>query len=430
MGIDRLSITSDSDAALHRWASLALFPLLVVSLGLAQVRPAPASVVVAQIALAVGQATSILTMIAAMVMILTAPSGRSWPLALVGLTLFFRGLRFLIGEHAVVDGAYAVSAAAAFSAAGALVAMNAPGLVRRQFAVFCALSVPLMLLQMIGVGWTQWLRTDIGPVHLGYQQVPTLFVPPGKVVITTLQSRPAGFLYANNAASLIAVFGLALHYARLPHPGRLDWSDFAITAFVVLLMSRLAFIVLALMWSARLFADAASRRHVAASAVAMALLIGVYWLLFPGLLAANTSWYAFAVDLEIRLVELMVASGVPWLTRLAERVPHEWAGRRVDPISVLGTGTQSAYAALLRHGRLLLLAAAIAAPILVAAVQRFKALDRDTRREVAAVGAAALLVPMITNFAGTSSFWFLSAAAFIPLWRLLDPAIGRRLQPS
>lgn len=430
MGIDTLTPGPPVELAVQRYASLLLFPLLLVSFAFAQVRPMPASAGIAQMALAAGQMASIATMLVAMTVILTSLPDRSWPLVLVGLVFIARGLRFGAGDSVTLDGIYTVFLAATSSAAGALVLLTHPGLLRRQFAVFCALSIPLMILQMIGVPWTQLLRTDIDPPHLGYQQVPTLFMPAGQVVITTFQSRPAGILYANNAASVIAVFGLALHYARLPKPGRLDWTDLAALGFVVLLMSRLTFIILLLMWGVRLTMDAASRRHVLASIGVVALLMAGYRLVFPGLFAANTSWYAFAVDLELRVVELMLASGIPWLVQLADQVPREWGGGRFDPMQYLGTGAQSGYTLLIRHGWLVLFAALAAAPILWAAARRYRALDRGIRREVIAVGVAVLLAPMITSFLGTAMFWFLSAAAFIPIWRLLDPDLGHPLRSS
>jgi hypothetical protein len=419
-----------SEAALHRYASFLLFWLLVISLAFAQIRPDPPSPAVARAALAAGQAASILAMLSAMVVLLTAVPDRSWPLALIGVLLVVRGVRFGVGDTVAANGVYTVFLAATCSVAGALILLTRPGLLRTQFAVFCALSVPLMIMQMVGVSWTQLLRTDMGPIYMGYQQVPTLFVPAGEVIITTFQSRPAGFLYANNAASLIAVFGVALHYARLPKPGRLDWTDVAVLAFLVLLMSRLAFIVLLLMWIVRASMGGASRRHVLASIGVVAILLAAYWLAFPGLFAANMSWYALAVDLEIRIVELMLASGVPWVVQLADQIPREWAGRRFDPMQHLGTGGQSGYGMLIRHPWLVLLAVVAAVPAAWAFVSRFRRLEPDVQREVTAVGLTAILAPAITSFLGTPMFWFLSAAAVIPFWLLLDPMLGKSLRAA
>jgi hypothetical protein len=419
MGID--DVTADRvETAVRRHAGAWLFPLIIGSFALAQVRSDAMLPVVARLALAAGQGLSIVAILVALAYILAARPDRTWPIALVALVFLTRGFRFAAGESARLDGIYTVCLAAASSAAGALVLLNHPGLVRRQFAVFCALSIPLMVLQMIGVPWSQALRSDLDPPSLGYHQVPTLFVPAGKVVLSTLQLRPAGFLYANNAASIIAVFGLALHYARLPRPGRIDWSDVAILSFVVLLMSRLAFVVLGLMWLFRLMSGADSRRHVLASFAILGLLMALYRAFFPGLFAANTSLYAFALDLELRVVELMLASGIPWLARLADMVPREWGGGRFDPMQYLGTDTQSGYALVLRAGWLALVALLAASPVLVAAARRFATLDAGVRRQVVAVGLTFVLVPAITSFLGTAVLWFLSAGAFIPLWTLLD----------
>ena len=112
--------------------------------------------------------------------------------------------------------AYEVSSGLVFGAAGAYLFARQPRLLHRQLMWFMLLSVPLMALQLLGVGsWTQVLRNDF---HLAgessLQQYPTLFVPLAQIVPTTLQMRPAGFMHANNYMSLFIAFALAVHYGR------------------------------------------------------------------------------------------------------------------------------------------------------------------------------------------------------------------------
>jgi hypothetical protein len=409
MGIDPVTPAREERAG--EWATRCLFPLFIISLIFSQARPTA-------LAVAVGQVASVLTILSTLVVVLAALPNSVWPAVLMGGLFILRGARLGVIDSAFLEAAYVAALAVLNSAAGALVVVRRPGLVRRQFAVFWAMSAPLMLLQMIGVPWTQAWRTDIGPIALGYTQVPTLFVRAGDVVITTLQSRPAGVFWANNEASIVLTFASAFHYGRLPRPGRLDWTDVALLGVVSLAMAKVVFVALGILWLARAALGSDSRRHVLLSMGLLALMLAAYWVFFPGLLAANLSADAALYDLEIRVADLLMATGVPVLVRLTAWFP-------ADVILALGGDAQSGYTWIFQQARTLLPTFVVSIPYAWLAFKTLRRLDPTLKREVAAVAIAAILTPAITSPLMSGIYWFLAGVALLPLWQLADSAFCR-----
>ena len=398
-------------AALNGLLMQVMFPLLMASFALAVSRPNA-------VLRMSGQAVSMIAVMTAIGLVITALPDRVWPFVLSGTLLVLRSSRYAFADVPAVEAAYLVAGAVLFNAAGALIVLRRPRLLLRQFVAFCALSIPLMAMQMIGVQWTQLLRVDVVPVELGYTQVRTLFVPAGQVVITTLQSRPAGFLYANNATSLVVAFGLALYYGGLSRTSRVTWRDAVIAGVAVLLMSKLVFLVWAVMLLIRTGLGSQARRHAAAVVGIAAGMLGLYRLVFPGLFAANVSPYALLVNFEIRFISLLTATKVPMLVSIANLFPSEIL-QLVNP-----TSAESGYNVLVERAWLLLPAAVLVIVLIRVARWISKGFDDVLRQEVAAVALTFFLVPLITSFLETFVFWFLSGAAFLPLWLLVDGDFG------
>src|SRR5258708_727411 len=108
--------------------------MMIVSFALNQTRPMP-------VVVAIGQVASIAATLLAFVVVLTALPDSNWSTFLFGVLLTLRGARFAVVESASLDVAYTVALAAVCSAACALIVVRQPGLLQRQFAVFCALSI-------------------------------------------------------------------------------------------------------------------------------------------------------------------------------------------------------------------------------------------------------------------------------------------------
>jgi hypothetical protein len=387
-----------------------LFPLMIVSLAFSQSPPIAIGRVIGQIA-------SPLSIAVALATVLVALRTSAWPTGALGLLLFLRGLRFGAPESGRLDLIYTVVGAAVFSAAGALVIARRPGLLQRQFVIFCIISLPIMLLQVIGVGWSQVLRTDIHQVALGFTQVPTLFVLPGQVVHNTLQFRPAGPIYANDVTSMIVAFGLGGYYGGLRR-SNLSWSDAVVLGVVVMLMAKITFLVLLFLLWARTRIGPAERRHVWASLGLFLTLLAVYGVLFPGLSAYNLSPVEAWFNFQVRMVDLLVSSGIPFLGRLAHRFPY-LVFVKVNPM-----GNQSGYALALKQIRFLIPGLVLSAAGAWLAVRELRRLDVRQRREVLGVALAAVLVPLSSVALGHFIFWFLAGGALLPFWRAADPGFG------
>lgn len=385
----------------------ALFPLMVASFTLAQYRPMP-------LVMAAGQAASLASLLVALALLVTALPDSVWPFALSGILLVLRGARFAAVDSTLLLVAYTAVGACIFSAAGALIVSRRPGLLQRQITLLCAVSIPLMLLQTIGVPWTQILRTDLDPPELGFTQFRTLFVPAGQVVITTLQSRPAGLMASNNGMSLIVAFGLALYYGYLADD-RLSRRDAIIVGAVVLLMAKITFLVLILMLLMRAAMGHHARRHAAATFGLALLFLLAYRILFPALFAANLSWAALTTNFQVRLADVLIASGVPALIALANMFPADIL-RSVNP-----AGAESGYSVLVREARTLLPTALVSIPYLWFALKIANRLELRLRRQVMTVAVTFVLAPLITSFLDTFMFWFLAGAALLPFWLLADP---------
>lgn len=394
-----------------RW----LLPVLIVTAISTQPRPYP-------MVMAIGQIASVVSVILACIVVVTTFPGRIWSIALVLLTVALRAARGLmpIGDEAAVI-AYTVVSSLLFGAAGAIMAASRPRRLHRQLTGFMLISLPLMFLQLVGVGaWTQTLRLDfhmLGEEKL--EQVRTLLVPPDEVEITTLQARPAGFLHANNFLSLFLVFALALQLGRRA-PLRFSWRDVGLLAVLTLAMSKTAFLAFFLMLLVMLVAgDRARRRYALKSGAVFVACISTYAVLFPGVFAFTMSFDLMRLNLNVRVAEVLLVSGQPRLERLADQFSADELSRIKDD------SAQSAYGILAARPTLVLGGALVAGPLYLLALRRV-ASRRPQWKMGALLGAAALLSVLgMTSFMGSLAFALMAGAALLSVWFYLEPGFGK-----
>lgn len=203
-----------------------------------------------------------------------------------------------------------------------------PFLLRKQLVVFLALCVPVMFLQILGVssflmGWNTGYAHD--PSILALEEIgtfkeiplyPTLFVGIDELHYSIGQGRPVGLLHSSNVLSIFVVFAVALNLV-VPRTPRLTISDLVITSAVVLTMSKMVFAVTLLLYLGLLLSGRSDKRSLAAK-LTMALGIGLlaYFLLFPGLFAANFSREMIWTSILLRLLGLLHAVGIEDLVNL------------------------------------------------------------------------------------------------------------------
>ena len=394
-----------SQEQLRRLAMRWVFPVILFSLISGQERPY-------KLLLVIGAVSSVATvLVAAAIVLLTFPRAR-WSLLLVAGTVFLRAARVLMGEAPGLVLAYSFAAGLLFAAAGMVMAIQRPRQVHRQALFFCLISLPLMLLQLLGVGdWTQLLRTDIyGSWPEAETQYPTLFVPEDQLVVTTLQARPAGFLFANVALSPVLVFAVGLHMAR-PGSERFGWREVVLCATIVLAMAKVVFLAFASMAVWLLIAGGhGKRRRVIRMGVLSGLLILLYISLFPGVAATTLSWDNMQLNFLVRYADFLFSTNVPVLADLASSVPRR-ALVLVDPEE----GLQSGYATIAAQLPFVMAGALVLAPFFFVGLRRLRKRAPEFTDSTVIMLLAAALIPLITSFLGSAIYSFIFGFGLIPL---------------
>ncbi len=399
------SMVAPTERLAARW----LLPLMILSLVFVQQAD--------PILVGIGAVVSILTTVAAISLLLSKMGRSAGALAFVTGTLALRVARLASDAPALVL-VYTIFAGALFCFVGAVMALRNPRRVYRQLVFLWLVCVPVMLLQLLGVGeWTQALRTDSSAGD--YSQHATLFVRSGEAVISALQARPAGLLPSNNLMSMLLVFTIGLHYARA-NRSRLSWRDWLLSCAAVLSMSKFVFLVFAVMalW-VFVVGDRARRVRVVKVMVLLAVLTAVYAWLFPGVFAFTTSWETARQNFLIRLNDLLIASGSPYLQQFVDLTA---APRIAESIA---QGRQSGYATIAKYLPYVFGVALLAAPWF------FRGLKAMRRRAPEWLFPTTLClinvagIPLISSFLASVIYWYMAGFAVLPVLLLLE----RRFQP-
>ena len=217
--------------------------------------------------------------------------------------------------------------------AGASAYGRYPRLLTKQLAVFFALCLPIMLLQVTGAH-SIFLTWDIDPAHdpaimteeeIGTFKMipvyPTLWVPEEELHYQMAQGRPSGLLYANNVLSVFIPIaaGLALAANRR---SRVGLSGLVILAVLILAMSMTAFAATAAIYlTFVVIGPSRLRRYALKAVVAGVALMWCYAQLFPGLFATAFSREKMLVRVFTRGLGLFDMIGVTFLRDL-----YDWTG--------------------------------------------------------------------------------------------------------
>ncbi len=389
-----------------------LFPVLLTAAVCNQPRPYP-------LITRMGELTSVLSIAMAGLLLLTTFPRRFWPWGILGFVLALRFQRLVSpSPSSVATLTYAFAVSLLFAAAGAVILARHPKLIRNQLTAFIVASGPLMLIQLSGVSaWAHVLRTDLHTYEDRlYQMVPVLFVPPEAVVITTLQARPAGFLHANNFLSLFLAFAMALYFGR-PSRGRIAFRDVMVVGVLTLAMSKTAFVVFVLMMVAMsVTGDRAQRTYALSLTGLLVVELVAYRTLFPGLFAYTASLDLALLNLELRIADILLASGNPTLTALA----NEWLPLAVARLEPSKIGAESAYALIAASGAAVV-SIAVLTPLYLRALRRFGRRNPDWRMAVMLSAIALGVVPAMTSFLGSTAMAFLCGFAVLPLAAVWEP---------
>jgi hypothetical protein len=324
---------------------------------------------------------------------------------------------------AEADLGFDVALGALFCAAGAVIVSERPGLVYRQLLVIAVVSIPLMLLQMSGLAaWSEALNTE-NVAGAGAPQ-PTLFVGEDELYYRTSQARPASFTHANNFLSLLAGFALVLHFSRI-RTARLTRRDLVICTFALLTMGKIVLLLFVVVLAWKLITGIRmERRRMLRVAVFTGCLLGVYAVVFPGLLANNISVYKISYSFFIRAND--VADLLPPDTMLRSWLEDRLAGTpRADWKEAV---TLSGYAQIIG----ILPYAAVG--VLLLAPAFYQGFRRVRRRYPELIDMTVLtlflvlLYPTAVPLFRAQIFWFIGGFALLPLFTVWEP--WRFLRPT
>lgn len=338
---------------------------------------------------------------------------KKWPIILAAMLLASKAGRIAMGDYHLFYVLYTISMAGFFCAAGATIACKSTMLIYKQVMFFCMASIPLMLLQVVGMGeWTQYFRTDMHGFLLTKEQVPTLFMEGGQLIVTTLQGRPAGFCFANNYLSIVLMFALSLHYG-LDQDNRITAEDLSLSAIAILCMSKIVFLTFAILFLKGLFTEALKRKFKWLKvATGVAVFAFIYYIFFPGLFEYNLSIKNAHENFTIRVMDINEALGG---NRLLEDVICRFGTEEPIPIFALEKGAQSGYRGITK------VLPVLAGPLLFGMIMYLRKIRRmrfvDSSLTKLSVNGSLILIlmPMVTSFIEGALFWFIAGFGVFPL---------------
>jgi hypothetical protein len=393
---------------IRRFALHAFLPALVLSAILVQQTP--------PWLLLAGQVASITSVLLACTLLLLTFRQSAWPVLVVATVIGLRIMRFF-APHPMLDGAYTLAFFVLFALVGGILAAQAPRVLARQLYWLCALSLPLMLLQLLGVGaWTQVLRTDLNDLS-NLVAVPTLGRWPGDVVINPLQARPAGFFSSNNTFSVFLVFAIAMTFAHSSPHRRRRWRDVVVSATVVVSMAKIALLAFLSVAAWRFVrGDGDVRLHAAKATATLVVLLTIYAALFPGVYAYNLSPQRILLNVQYRVTDFAAAVPIGAV--------REWAGRQsIDIVANLSrltdkkdtSSSQSGYSDMAPALPVVFLAAILLAPHYRSGWRTL----RTSRPELAWQSTCAVIVvvltPIMTSYVLSTLFATMFGVAILPL---------------
>ena len=254
----------------------------------------------------------------------------------------------------------------------------------------------------------------------GWAKNPTLLIGRDDMILSGIQARPGGFLYANNYLSVFIVFALALYLGDTHAPKRAVRNGLLATASVLSMAKVVffAFVVMGLV--AVVLRQKALLRRWGAMALMLLVLLGGYRLLFPGMFEVNMSLELWRTNFQMRLADALYASGSERAREIAGSLPTR-ALATLDP----EVPSQSGYALLIQR-------TALVAPALLTAVflnwrgaRWLKRFRPDLRPSIIMLQTAVVVVPVVTSFLGSQVFSVFLGVAALTVWITLDSRFGK-----
>ena len=267
---------------------------------------------------------------------LAIASSVSYRMALLAVSgacgmVFFRVLSGVFSSSALILASYRLCYSLVIALAAAILYNRARGLFEAVLKTVVVLSVPVLLLQLLGVSefvhsWNT-LATGLGGVR-GLSLLPTFLVDDAHLVADYRQLRPPGLFYANSVSAVFLIFAVSFRYCI--RTSRVGLYDLLLVYMALLMMAKVAILFLMVVTVGRYFvskepAEKAATLRLIAASLGLFLLHSV---LFPGVVSTMLSRELFFLSAWIRLADLLESVGVDFTGALG--------GLGVTQIPILG----------------------------------------------------------------------------------------------
>ncbi len=234
---------------------------------------------------------------------LGARRNEAFLIALVALVFVAGGLQALIK----LDAGYLMFQNALFFLAGSLMGSCFLEKIRAALTVMAYISVPVMILQVLGAGeWVYFLSThgmQITGESISKTPVATLFVPINELGGTFLQGRPAGPFHSNQYATILAVAGLAVYFDV--STSRRIRSLIFLGVFGVLTLSKVFFLAALFMFVFILCVQVRRRMKAVQLLMGLFAILGAYSILFPGVVGTYLGLAVIVNSALLRIVDVL-----------------------------------------------------------------------------------------------------------------------------
>ncbi len=361
-----------------------------------------------------GQLAFWVSIISASVILLSTFPKKQWLLILISCILLTKFARMFVGDVRSLVLIYSIFVGILFCFVGAVIAMEQRRLVYRQLIIILLICLPLMILQLAGVGeWTQILRGD-APAD-AKEQGPALFVSRADLNISVLQLRPAGLIWAPDFLSIILMFVLGLHFGNTKSR-KINWNDVLLCAVIVLAMAKIVFLTLIFLTLALIFFGAKQKRRRAIKIFLLFLVfMAVYAYFFPGVFAVNVNWNSFLANFEVRKIDLSAAyrgeplEGFTFLD--SEGRPH-----------VLNSeaGHESGYAQIAEILPYLIVFVLLFWFIYVKGLKKLNGFSPELKNKTVLMLGTMVLMPLITSFLEGAIFWLMAGFGLLPIFLIFN----------
>jgi hypothetical protein len=330
-----------------------------------------------------------------------------------------------------------------FFIAGAIVLIEAPNILKSQFKLFFLISLPLMLMQVVGISnWVQIFNTlynieDMygNIIRPEFELMPLLFTSQSELIYThyeefyqylSMQSRPPGLMHSSAMLSPFILFGAAIHLSNL-NGNKIILSDYILMAVVVLSGSKLALLgYLIVSIQAYVLNNKIVRFRIIKMFTMLLLIIITYSILFPAPFAHNYGSEAFEVSFLARIADAVLDVSPDLmrffvLAEILEKFPT-LINRDQEII-----GGLSGMAQLLKFSPLIFLILLFLVPWITRGVNRCKKLSSNVTRIPALMTTVIIIIPFATPLFKSPFYAFSVGLVCMPIMIGIFPRWHRHL---